>query len=319
MKLPALTFAAVFIEIALCVTAITKFELWLVAALLAAYHAGYFLSGGRTPKLWVVLGLLSLAGGLVSGAPAWLALGAFGMNSGIQGARTALKQAGPSGTGAKYAAKFGAMAAVSLTALMGLLDFSLAAVSAAAALLVFLTKEHAKDAAWYWCSGQEGLLWAELLHHAHYFLYCYILWAKFESGVYPYIGLLFALGWLGYGLMETISKRAGAAHGLAILAGGHVLCALTILAMAFTDSGPLLALLWGLTGLWGGSCYYLGRFSFTSQRETYENLGHFVGCALSAYICHVSGAKAAIITAAAVCLAVTLFAVSAMKGRSHHE
>jgi len=307
MKLLILTFAAVFTEIALCVFTLMKFELWLVMVILAAYHAGYFLNRKNAAKFAAVPGFILLTAGLFLENAALLALGAFGMNSGMQSARTALKHVSRSGPMLKSIVKYGAMVMVSVTALIGILDYSLAVACMAAVFLIFITKERAAQGKF--SAGSQKLLWAELLHHAHYFLYCYVLWAKFENNVYPYIGVLFVAGWIGYGLMEVIAKRIEARHGLMMLAGGHVLCALTILVMAFTNSLPFVTTLWGLTGLFGGSCYFLGQLSFSSRRENYENAGHLAGCVLSALICMAFGVNAAIMAAAAACTATAVFAL----------
>jgi hypothetical protein len=124
----------------------------------------------------------------------------------------------------------------------------------------------------------KARLWFELLHHAHYFAYCYTFWLLLPKNSYPFIGVLFPIGWLGYGILETLLREETKYFNVWALSVGHLLSAAAILIMALTNSVSLIIVMWFLTGLGGGTAYMLSNVPPAGDREAFEDVGHVSGC-----------------------------------------
>jgi hypothetical protein len=118
----------------------------------------------------------------------------------------------------------------------------------------------------------------EMLHHLHYFTYCYFLIATLYALQAPFtsLGLLFVVGWIGYAIDELTISSFRPIH----IAIGHLLSAASIL-LFLSNSIALVLLGWFLTGVGGGTAYGLNFLGYLNERkrdrEKYENLGHVFG------------------------------------------
>jgi len=120
-----------------------------------------------------------------------------------------------------------------------------------------------------------------MFHHVHYFVYAYFLVFLFlrEWNVGAiWSGPLFYIGWLGYYVFCDATR-----HQRALVAGGHVIAGMAVLAMYWARALPMYLLLWAVTGLGGGTIVLLRELAGADNAaiyerfKTWEAFGHVVG------------------------------------------
>lgn len=127
------------------------------------------------------------------------------------------------------------------------------------------------------------LLWGEFMHHMHYFTYCYVFWYLAPELISPMIGLWFLVGWLAYFVTELMWRETRQVFVPKIVAVGHLLVMVALLAMPNINSvGVLVA--WFVTGVGGGTAYMLGNAGGRGPRERFEDAGHVCGVLAAAVI-----------------------------------
>lgn len=289
-KLLLLTFAGVFIEVAMLVSMLARGErLWAVPTVLGAYHAGYLLA--RLPivsqnhivcRSLLLISTLALALSVYDGGWILIASSVLMFSTSLQAARRVLKPSARLTSESKNVTKAIAMAAGAagvlpapwLTLLVLLLIPGLFVGSTAA-----LVKGRAAPQV---LAAKDGkpLLWFEHLHHAHYFAYCYTFWILLGRDFAPLIGPAFIIGWIGYFILERFFRERSSWFSTRLLQTGHLLCAGALLGMlTFGGSGTGWVLIfWFLTGIGGGTSFMLGNVRSPGNRELFEDTGHVLGC-----------------------------------------
>jgi hypothetical protein len=288
VKLHLLTFVGVFVEIAYCVwTLAHSAPLWVVPVILGAYHGGYVLA--RLPivskysalaRLLLVLSMLVLALGTYTVSWPLTAICILVLSTTLQALRRALKNQVSTSSRGKNLTKALAMVSASAGALAAQWLALLVMLIAGAVVLVvrgvsYGTLRHALKVG---TPVRKNLLWFELLHHAHYFAYCYTFWVLLGTAFIPLVGPLFLIGWVGYFVLEWLFREHSRLYSSKFLAAGHLICAVALLGMLVTRSGPIILALWFITGIGGGTAYMLGNIPNGGDRELYEDLGHVIGC-----------------------------------------
>ena len=299
VKLLALTFVGVFMEITYCTWALVHSgALWVVPLILGAYHGGYLLArltvlekcDGHT-RLLLVMSTLTLAFGTYVASWSTIAVSMLLFSASLQVLRRALKGQAPVSSWQKNVTKAlamvsgaaGALAPPWLPVLVALTAGALAVVGHGVSGEPLRSPRHA-DA-----PVQQHLLWFELLHHAHYFAYCYTFWALLDKALIPFVGPLFLSGWLGYFVLERWLRESSQRYSTTLLALGHVVCAAALGGMLVLRSAPAILALWLVTGIGGGTAYMLGNTPNGGDRELYEDLGHIIGCFGAALVIVITG------------------------------
>lgn len=326
-RLLILTFIATWFEISLLVLGLNAgAALWATVATLGAYHLGYLGADFLRPMPSGARAVVAIAGGvvLISGVARsdflLVGLGIAPFASFLQAARRALKPLAPTKAAGKDAAKLIAMVAGTAA----LLPAPIIGVLMSIAIAVVLWR------AYPWpqspvrrlsrnveAEGSLSLLLFEMLHHAHYFAYCYAFWALVPS-VTAVVGPLFVLGWIGYIALEQWRPQWPRAAIAGFMSVGHVLCAAALILM-LQDGAVVVLVMWTLTGFAGGTAYLLALLPQSPRRERYEDVGHVVGCALSATALFLTGTATSAVGLAAVLAvlaAVTLVPVLRTAGRA---
>src|SRR5215213_6094337 len=247
-----LTFMGVFIEVGLCIYGILRFDrkqIWLIPVLLALFHAGYLLARlaavkrllRYAPEL-LSSSLLLLLLGIHTASFMFAGLGILSYSTFLQALRSGLKRQVKISSYRKNLAKGLAMVTASLAAL----PLQLLAVVMVLALSVSITsawrvrtvtvKEKISPTG----QARPGLLWFELLHHAHYFAYCYTFWALLDRSFYYWVGVLFPIGWIGYWIQERRLRENSTYFSHRMLIIGHLCCAAAVAAMPFSSNGLII-------------------------------------------------------------------------------
>ncbi len=284
-QLLLLTAISVNLELCLLIRTLDRGDSALVTGtLLTAFHFGYLLadrarsSDGRLLRAGAAISLVCVAIGLLSPwamsalAPVLLA------STCLQGMRRQLKPRAHRDPVPKNAVKFGAMVASGLAAVP--LGFSALLLFSGA--VAWLVPRSASQVAAGEPSDQVraqpsvALLATEFLHHAHYFVYCYVFWRLIPDVPPVAVGGLFSIGWLAYFVAEGVIGSRQTSSTL-LIAGGHLLCAASLVAMAASSSLLITMLMWFLTGVGGGTAYALGYGPQARNRERFEDLGHVTG------------------------------------------
>lgn len=145
-----------------------------------------------------------------------------------------------------------------------------------------------------WGNSLEVIM---VLHQSHYFSYCYalpLLLAESALGGIPFVGTWFACGWVSYLLAENAWRRFAPTH--TFLVGHACLAALLVAMFVFSNFPWLVAALWILSGLGGGTVYCLTVLhqaeGWPHQRlEVAEDFGHVLGVLISLILVIVAGWK----------------------------
>lgn len=287
LQLLSLTFIGVFLEIASCVWGVFhQLPIWSVPLVLGGYHSGYLLA--RLPHLAHIRGqrlLLCISLGMVALGMLmlWWPLVTIGLlifSTTLQNLRRFLKRRAKINSRIKNSAKVLAMLVGSAGALPQLILALIIVFISVACLIIVKIKpeEDERKTTNFISSFQHSLLWFELLHHAHYFAYCYTFWALLNVGLFPFIGPLFIIGWIGYFISEWLFRERFRVFSIKTIVLGHLLCAGALAAMLSSTSSLVILLLWLITGVGGGTAYMLGNTPNTGNRELYEDVGHIIGC-----------------------------------------
>jgi hypothetical protein len=337
-RLLALTGLATGVEIAVVTRSLTAgIAPSGTAAVLAIFHAGY-LGSNVLPRYLgsrivcalagLALGVLSLScftlkPSLISIGP--LAISCLIFSAAIQTLRRSLKQSGRVVSPRKNAAKAASM----------LIGGLLGAGSAPSLILVLPASALLAAAAfWYWPpsarvqqskdvgSRRRILLWAEFLHHAHYFAYCYTFWYLAPGLVGRLLGAFFLIGWLGYFLSERLLTERTKIFSPRMLALGHAVVTGAVAIMPFV-SAPAVLGLWFVTGLGGGTAYMLGNAGSSGPRELFEDAGHVAGALAASIIACTAPDSPGRGATATVWLGASLAAATALTfwwaGRAEHK
>jgi hypothetical protein len=123
-----------------------------------------------------------------------------------------------------------------------------------------------------------------IFHQSSYFAFVFLFWSLWPQAVGWAPALLFSLGWVGYWAMELRLTDPAAPYRPRLLAVGHLVVALVLLAMATFPSPPLLMLGWFLTGVGGGTCYTMERASSGKPGRLSDDIGAVLGVATGAGI-----------------------------------
>lgn len=293
-KLLFLTFVAVFVEIVSCIWGLMNISsIWPVPLLLGSYHLGYvtaryrlFRKGGYWNAFILTLATIIVVFGIYKVYWPLLLIGFPLLSSAIQGTRRILKGQSKLRSNKKNASKLLAMIASSIVILS-----RLPVVLILASFLII---------AIYICAGTRGkveifeiknderqnkiLLWFEFLHHAHYFAYCYTFWYLLPQYWHTYIGFLFPIGWLGYWVLEVLLRESTKYFDKRVLAIGHLLNAVAIIAIASYGGGIFIIAMWFVTGVGGGTAYMLSNVTPAGDREYFEDMGHLIGCLIASLL-----------------------------------
>jgi hypothetical protein len=284
------TFIRMYVEVGACVWGLRAFEteVWLVAALLLAYFSGHLLQGlvkWAAPKGAVIIMLPVALAGVAAGMqlaslPILLpALFATGCSLGpiltpVSGRpRIRLHK-----IGAKLIGMIGAVAVLG-----GPLVFGAIAIIAAVIHSALIASPDVRPA-------EPGIrLWTSMdfiniFHQSSYFAFVFLFWSLWPQAVDWAPALLFSLGWIGYWAMELRLTDPSAPYRPRLLAAGHLVVALVLIAMAAFPSPPLLMLGWFLTGVGGGTCYTMERASSGKPGRLSDDIGAVLGVATGAGI-----------------------------------
>jgi hypothetical protein len=126
---------------------------------------------------------------------------------------------------------------------------------------------------------------AMMLHHAHYFSYSHavsFLFLCVFGAPAAALGVVFYLGWIGYEVYDFVAVRSSAPR----FAAGHVIAAVGIVGLFWTDSALVALLWWTATGIGGGTFVMLADLRSRDDRDSAWNLevveyyGHLAGMVL---------------------------------------
>ncbi len=284
-----------------------------VCVTLTCYQAGYLVADfvrrlGQNTLRPVTAGLMLLLGvSLIYWSWIFTAVLALAFSAALQAWRRSLKPASSVTPKKKNTMKAIGMAAGGLGALPNPVVIG-ACLTASVVLLIacrsavqFTKVDPAAPT-----PGSALLLLGESVHHAHYFAYAYVMWARIAHLPLPLMGMLFIIGWIGYFLAEYLVRDRHRIFSPKAMALGHAVCSAAICAMVFTTSLAPTMLLWFTTGLAGGTAFMLGNGPQHPNRERFEDLGHVVGIGGAALVLAPVGTPVA-----ALWLAVVLAAIAA--------
>lgn len=312
-----LTGIAVALETGLLAFAVLRLEpLWCAPALLLCYHAGYLLAhvrarlGSFVDSRAAVALLLFCTGVafLASNLPA-LAVSAALTSASLQLSRRRLKPHVEVKLVQKQAVKAVGMlagfAAVAPPPALGVTWMALGAVVALFCARPALMPPRCPPAPalnpsrLLSSSTTTALLWTELLHHVHYFVYVYAMWGGLSESVRLGLPAFFLLGWIGYWMFEKKLAVTGAIDNLRLMAAGHLVGVVVLgVAAAAYPSTVVVMICWFLTGVTGGTAYQLKHAD--PRRELFEDLGHVLGCAMAALFMAAGGSPAGTLVLGAV-------------------
>lgn len=300
-----------------------------VALLLGAFHLGYLAADPlwrrwqvrwRTLALTTSLCAASLCYLQFAGSPYPAALALFAFNSIAQAHRRAWKSTVQVSSRPKNIAKAtgiiagGVLGTVPLGPLFLLMPLVMLTISTGATS----SHERPRDrpAAHPPRTHRDRLLlWGELVHHAHYFTYCYVFWYLAPSLISVWSGVWFLLGWMAYFVTERTWRERRQVFAPRAIAAGHIVVAGALLVMTHLSAPGILAA-WFITGIGGGTAYMLGNAGHQGPRERFEDSGHVAGIAVAGVVVSFAGANydaavAALHAAAglAVCAAMIFLAV----------
>lgn len=122
------------------------------------------------------------------------------------------------------------------------------------------------------------------VHHAHYFVYAYtilFIFSQHETIPIFLIGLIFYLGWAAYNAYEKLLKPRWIYFII-----GHIIAALSLLGLYFSNNTFITLVLWFMTGLGGGTIYMVNDLIIDKGKNTSrelriaEGIGHLTGILL---------------------------------------
>lgn len=329
-RLLVLTAVSVSLELVLLSTCLRRGEsIAITAILLTAFHLGYLLADPASTLRTSLLGLAGAGALALSGALLWggvspiAAVPVLAGSALVQGLRRQLKAKGRSSARVKNVVKLVAMivgGAVSGGAGPFLLGLALAVLLATMRLdAVRLATTPSPTTATSAPLPPMSLVATELLHHAHYFAYCYTFWRLLDHLPLVGLGALFSVGWLAYFVAEVVIG-ARLSFSPRALAAGHLLCATCLIGMAHVTSLLPMMSLWFMTGVGGGLAYMLGNGPQHPRRELAEDAGHVLGTLAAGVLGSVVDARAtlylgvAAAVATAACSLVVHSQLSKLKG-----
>lgn len=170
------------------------------------------------------------------------------------------------------------------------------------------------------------LEWTMLVHQTHYFCYAYavpLLVASAELGGPTFVGFWFASGWVSYLSAESLWRRWPPKRVFVL---GHLFLACVLLVMSMTATPWMTLLLWGLSGLGGGTVYCLTlmhkREGLAHERlERAEDAGHLLGVAVAIASVKFLGWNAILLPAAgsiwAAAAAIAMIFMCSLAGRKN--
>ena len=135
-------------------------------------------------------------------------------------------------------------------------------------------------------SEETILLPVMVFHQMHYFTYAYIMpaWVLARTGSLLAAAVSFALTWIVYLIPQAAAERAKHISHRAVFFACHSFLLLVLAAMciaAALDRPWVLAALWMLTGLGGGSVFCIQKLTPACRNTDLtlsENAGHVLGC-----------------------------------------
>lgn len=262
---------------------------------LGIFHCGYLISSPMAQRIHsrsvviitgVGLAMVSIAGSALTSS--WthvtlLALSGLVFSGAVQAARRALKAWVKLPSQRKNKVKAAGMVAGGL---VGADRISILLLAFPALMLTFEALRQRPIAVRQQAPERPGrrprpLLWGELLHHAHYFAYCYTFWYLTPRFIGPQIGVLFLIGWLGYFVAERVITERRKIFSQGSLALGHLVVAGALTVLPFSPA-PIVLALWLATGIGGGTAYMLGNVEPAGSREVFEDSGHVLGALAAA-------------------------------------
>jgi hypothetical protein len=316
IDLGVLTAAAAHLEVALLVASLERDPAWVTGVLLGCFHGGYFAAdwlgaaSGRRLLASASVGLMWLAAWPLLPTLA-LAPGVLLVSASIQAMRRRLKPHAGLTVTSKQLAKLLGMVSAGIAVLPIGIELSCLALGSG----VLLASSGLPSPTVSRRSTREriepklrlALLFMEFLHHAHYFMYCYVFWRLIPLA-HGLVGAAFIVGWLAYFFLERFHQSHRSFSPL-MIAAGHALAAGAIFGMSQTSDVLVMLLLWFLTGVGGGTAYMMGNGPQVPERERAEDAGHTVGTVVGGFVASAVSISAAVGAAAIVAITTSALAV----------